>query len=55
MSGKIKQPIDPRTTRHYVAPHVYLRSPGLYEQYRKVGTSGGQIVLEKKPEFCVRH
>lgn len=60
MTGKVKGPIDPRTTRRRVTWEEYARNAGLYAQYRVIGGEGvgpdletpRAVVLEMRPEFC---
>lgn len=62
MNGKLKAPIDPRTTRRRVPFAEYQRNTALYAQYRILGTEGigydlatpRDVVIQKKDEFCVR-
>lgn len=56
---KIKQPIDPKTTRRRVPFDKFQGNSGMFAQYRVIGYEGRNpsdtpqhVVLEKKPEFC---
>jgi hypothetical protein len=54
MDAKIKNPIDPRTTRRTVPVAKYDWNAAMYGQYRVIERGATSVILEKKPEFCVR-
>lgn len=51
---KNTKPIDPRTTRRRVLQRDYSRNSALWSTYERLGNEGEWVVLQRKPEFCVR-
>ena len=50
----MKNPIDPRATRRYIECAKFERNSALYSTYNVIVRGTQCVVLERKPEFCVR-
>ena len=54
-NAKIKQAIDPKTTRRTVSAEKYQRNSALFATYEVLQRDRDSVVLQRKAEFCVRH